>query len=232
MTVLMVQCESQAGAQRRPSAVREMLLEAAESAVLAKGFSATSIDELIAAVGVTKSAFFYHFKSKSDLAEAMLLRFLERDRALLDDLFERADDLNEDPLHGFLVALKLFAEMLGNLPDNHPGCLAAAFCYQDQLFSAEIRRLNAQGMLAWRTRFRERLDRIAAVYPPTRPIDLEALSDSLIALVEGGLIMGRVFGDSQILPKQILLLRDYLRSAFMPAAAAHPAPDWRPSRAA
>jgi AcrR family transcriptional regulator len=129
----MVQIAHEAGTSRRPSETREMLLEAAETAVLAKGFSATSIDELIAAVGVTKSAFFYHFRNKGELAEAMLLRYLERDRILLDELFQRADELNEDPLHGFLVALKLFAEMLGNLPESHPGCLAAAICYQDQL---------------------------------------------------------------------------------------------------
>jgi AcrR family transcriptional regulator len=227
----MVQTDSQAGAPRRTSDTRELLLEAAESAVLAKGFSATCIDELIAAVGVTKGAFFYHFKNKGELAEAMLLRYLERDRVLLDDLFGRADELNEDPLHGFLVALKLFAEMLGNLPETHPGCLAAAICYQDQLFSPEIRKLNAQGVLAWRQRFRERLDRIAAVYPPTRDVDLEALSDAMMALVEGGLILGRVLGDTQILPRQILLFRDYVRSAFMPAAA-RPALEWHAPRAA
>jgi AcrR family transcriptional regulator len=220
-------------AHRRGSDARELLLEAAESAVLAKGFAATSIDELIAAVGVTKSAFFYHFKSKSDLAEAMLLRYLERERALLDDLFRRADELNEDPLHGFLVALKLFAEMLGNLPETHPGCLAAAFCYQDQLFSPKIRQLNAVGVLEWRVRFRERLERIAAVYPPTRDIDLDALSDAMMALVEGGLILGRVLADPRILPRQVMLFRDYVRSAFMLAVpAAVPAGDWALQRAA
>ena len=135
---------------RRGSETRERILEIAEAAVLAKGFAATSIDELIAAVGITKSGFFYHFKDKGELARAMLLRYLDRDKALLDNLFSRADELNEDPLHGFLVGMKLFAEMMANLPEVHPGCLAASFCYQDQLFNSEIRRLNAEGMLAWR----------------------------------------------------------------------------------
>ena len=138
---------------RRGSETRERILEIAEAAVLAKGFAATSIDELIAAVGITKSGFFYHFKDKGELARAMLLRYLDRDKALLDNLFSRADELNEDPLHGFLVGMKLFAEMMSNLPEVHPGCLAASFCYQDQLFNREIRRLNAEGMLAWRIRF-------------------------------------------------------------------------------
>ena len=200
---------------RRGSETRERILEIAEGAVLAKGFAATSIDELIAAVGITKSGFFYHFKDKGELAKAMLLRYLERDKALLDNLFSRADELNEDPLHGFLVGMKLFAEMMSNLPEVHPGCLAASFCYQDQLFNRKIRRLNAEGMLAWRIRFRERLDLIAKRW--RHEVDLDALADMIATLVEGGLILGRALNDITILPRQVLLYRDFVRSVFAPA---------------
>jgi TetR/AcrR family transcriptional repressor of nem operon len=202
---------------RKSADTRERLLELAESAVLAKGFAATSIDELIAAAGISKSGFFYHFKDKSELAKGLLVRYLEQDRQLLEDIFRRGDDLNEDPLHGFLVGLKLFAEMLADLPQAHPGCLAASFAYQDQLFNDEMRKLNAEGMLAWRTRFRERLRMIAERYPPRQEVDLDALADTACALVEGGLILGRVLQDTTILPRQILLFRDFVRMIFMPA---------------
>ncbi len=127
---------------------RERILELAEAAVLAKGFASTSIEELIAGAGISKSGFFYHFKDKGELAEAMMERYLVQDKAVLDEIFKRADELNDDPLHGLLVALKLFAEMLGNLPEAHPGCLAASFCYQDQLFNKKIRDMNADGCCA------------------------------------------------------------------------------------
>jgi len=203
--------------QRRGNDTRDRILEIAEAAVLAKGFAGTSIEELIAAVGITKSGFFYHFRDKGQLAKAMLLRYLDRDKALLDDMFRRADELNEDPLHGFLVGLKMFAEMMANLPEVHPGCLAASFCYQDQLFNREIRELNASGMMAWRTRFRERLDLIAKRYPPRQEVDLDALADMISTLVEGGLILGRVFNDVTILPRQVLLYRDFVRAIFAPS---------------
>ncbi|HET8973947.1 MAG TPA: TetR/AcrR family transcriptional regulator, partial [Pseudolabrys sp.] len=95
---------------RKTGDTRERLLELAESAVLAKGFSATSIEELIAAAGISKSGFFYHFKDKGELAKGLLLRYLAQDRAVLENIFRRGDELNEDPLQGFLVGLKLFAE--------------------------------------------------------------------------------------------------------------------------
>jgi TetR/AcrR family transcriptional regulator, transcriptional repressor for nem operon len=203
--------------QRRGNDTRDRILEIAEAAVLAKGFAGTSIEELIAAVGITKSGFFYHFRDKGQLAKAMLLRYLDRDKALLDDMFRRADELNEDPLHGFLVGLKMFAEMMANLPEVHPGCLAASFCYQDQLFNREIRELNASGMLAWRTRFRERLNLIARRYPPRQEVDLDALADMISTLVEGGLILGRALNDVTILPRQVLLYRDFVRVVFAPS---------------
>lgn len=199
---------------RRRSDTRERLLEVAEEAILAKGFASTSIEELIAAVGITKSGFFYHFRDKSDLAKAILLRYLERDKRLLDEIFRRADELNEDPLHGFLVALKLFSEMMSGLEEAHPGCIAASFCYQDQLFNREIHALNAGGLIAWRTRFRERLDRIAAIYPPRSGVDLEALADMAATLTEGALILGRALRDPTILPRQLLLYRDFVRCVF------------------
>jgi AcrR family transcriptional regulator len=202
---------------KRRGETRERVLEVAEEAVLAKGFAATSIEEIIAAVGITKSGFFYHFKEKSDLAKALLERYLERDRAVLDDLFRRSDELNDDPLHGFLVGLKLFAEMMANLPEAHPGCLAASFAYQDQLFNQEIRRLNAEGILAWRRRFRERLDLIAERYPPKSEVDFDALADMAAGLVEGGIVLGRALNDATILPKQVMLYREFVRALFLPA---------------
>ncbi len=194
---------------------RERILEVAEMAVLAKGFAATSIEEIIAEVGITKSGFFYHFKDKGELAKGLMLRYLEHDRQVLDDIFRRGDELHEDPLHGFLVGLKLFAEMMGNLPEAHPGCLAASFAYQDQLFNRDIRKLNSDGILAWRKRFRERLDLIAARYPPRFEVDFDALADMASTMVEGALILGRMMNDATIPPRQVLLYRDFMRSIFV-----------------
>ncbi len=199
---------------RKGSSARERILELAEAAVLEKGFAATSIEELIAAAGITKSGFFYHFKDKGELASALMERYIAHNDAILADIFRRADELNEDPLHGFLVAMKLFAEMTADLPSTHPGCLVASFCYQDRLFSQEVRDLARRGVAGWRKVFLERLKRIAERYPPKIPVDLEALADMANALVDGGIIQSRVMRDKAILPQQIMLYRDFVRAVF------------------
>jgi AcrR family transcriptional regulator len=201
--------------QRKGGDTRERILEIAEAAVLEKGFAGTSIDELIAAVGITKSGFFYHFRDKNELARALLVRYVERDNALLDDLFRRADELHEDPLHGFLVGLKMFSEMMADLPSGHPGCLVASYCYQDRLFDREVRNLNTAAVLGWRRRFRERLDRIAARYPPRIAVDLDDLADMVSVVADGGIILSRVVSDPAALSRQVLLYREFIRAVFL-----------------
>jgi AcrR family transcriptional regulator len=194
---------------------RERLLDLAEDAVLHKGFASTSIDELIAAAGITKSGFFYHFRDKNDLAKALLRRYLERDDVIFDDLFAKADALNEDPLHGFLVFLKMLADLMSDLPKGHPGCIVASYCYQDQLFSSDVRELNAAGVRAWRARMRKRLDLIAERYPPKVEVNLDAMADMVSAVADGGIILSKTLAQPRHLPEQILLYRSFVRLVFL-----------------
>lgn len=200
---------------RKGSNARDRILDVAEGAVLEKGFAGTSIDELIAAVGITKNGFFYHFKDKGQLAKALLVRYVERENTLFDDLFRRADELNEDPLHGFLVGLKMLSEMMGDLPTGHPGCLVAAYCYQDRLFDREVRELYTTAMLGWRRRFRERLDLIAARYPQRIAVELDDLADMLSTIVEGGIVVSKVVREKKALAQQLLLYREFVRAVFL-----------------
>ena len=73
-------------------ATRERILEIAEAAVLAKGFGATSIEEVIAEAGLTKSGFFYHFRDKNALAREMLRRYVATNDRLFDEIFARGGE--------------------------------------------------------------------------------------------------------------------------------------------
>ena len=199
------------------SETQALLMDLAESAILEKGFGATSIEELISAAGITKSGFFYHFKDKSALAKALLQRYVEREDRLFDDLFARADELNEDPLHGFLVGLKMLSELLADLPNGHPGCLVAAVCYQDRLFDREVRDISAGAMLSWRKRFRQRLDIIAERYPPRLDVDLDDVADMLSAIADGGIVVSKATGDKTVMARQIMMYRQFIRALFLGA---------------
>ncbi|MGD9981747.1 MAG: TetR/AcrR family transcriptional regulator [Hyphomonadaceae bacterium] len=193
---------------------RERIMDIAQDAVLHKGFASTSIDEIICEAGITKSGFFYHFRDKNDLAKALLQRYLDTEWRIFDELFSRAEELSDDPLHSFLIFLKLFADVMGDLPNGHPGCLAASYVYQDFMFSHDVREMTTEGHRIWRRRFRERFDRIAQRYPPRIDVDLDDLADMLSAVADGGIILSKSLHDPLVLPRQIMLYRSFVKAVF------------------
>ncbi|QDL94119.1 TetR/AcrR family transcriptional regulator (plasmid) [Paroceanicella profunda] len=205
-------------AQTKPS-TRERLLDIAEAGVLAKGFGATSIEEIISEAGISKNGFFYHFRDKNELARALLQRYLDTEEALLDDVFSRARELHGDPLHSFLIGLKLLSEMMADLPNGHPGCLVATFTYSERMFDRDVRELNRNAVLIWRARFLKMLEEIAATYSPRDDVDLRSLADMISNTVEGGIVLSKAVGQPQILSEQLLLLRSYVRLLFEPVEA-------------
>lgn len=202
-------------ARSRGEVTRDRILEIAEAAVLAKGFSNTSIDEIIAAAGITKSGFFYHFCDKTDLAKGLLERFIVEDTAKLDRIYGRARELSDDPLHAFLIGLKMFAEMFAELEAAHPGCMVAAVAYHDKQFNDEVRQLNEVAMLGWRDRFLGILEEIASVYPPKVDVNLSDLADMMSVIADGGIILSRVLGEPKLLSQQVMLYRAFVRTVFL-----------------
>jgi AcrR family transcriptional regulator len=195
---------------------RTRILDIAYDSIVHKGFAATSIEELVEAAGITKSGFFYHFKDKNDLARQLLERFLAEDDAILDALTERARALCDDPLQSFLLFLNLYAEVMDEMPDLHPGCLVATITYQDQMFDAEVRRMNRESVLALRQRFADWLSEVAESHPPKELIDVNAMADQVTVIVEGAIILSKALGDRHLMGRQMRLFREHVKTVFGP----------------
>ena len=195
---------------------RARILDAAQSSVLEKGFGATSIEELIAETGLTKSGFFYHFRDKNELAKALLRRYIEEDERVYDEVFGRARALVDDPLQVLLVGLRLLADRLGDLPHGHPGCLVATSCYHERLFDREVRAINAEAALLWRRRFRAMLEEIMQAYRPREEVSLDELADMVSSVLEGSIIMAKALDEPQSLRRQVLTFRSLVKSLFVP----------------
>ncbi|UXN59364.1 TetR/AcrR family transcriptional regulator [Phyllobacterium zundukense] len=202
---------------RKGAETRERILEIAEMSVLAKGFAATSIEEIIAEAGITKSGFFYHFKDKNELAHIMLKRYVCANDRVFDDVIARGHQLSDDPLQAFLISLKLLAEVMSDLPNGHPGCLIACICYQERQFDREVLNLTAQSVEAWNARFRAILDNIAVVHPPRDPIDFDDVADMLSCVVDGSIIMSKALNDPSRIERQVMAFRSFIKLLFSSA---------------
>jgi TetR/AcrR family transcriptional regulator, transcriptional repressor for nem operon len=116
---------------------RTKLLDAALAVIRKKGYAATSVDELCQRAGVTKGAFFHHFRSKEELAIAAARHFGD----MADGLFATAPFTGlATPAERVLGYVAFRREILsGEIPDytcllgtlvqetyaSHPGIRAA-----------------------------------------------------------------------------------------------------------
>ena len=193
---------------------KNRLMDIAERLILNSGFVAMSIDDVIKDAGITKGGFFYHFDSKNALVYALLQRYREVEAFTFSELFKRSEELTPDPLQQMLVFVKLFAEMMEEMEELHPGCLVASITYESHHVNQQVKAITTDIVLDWRNLFRDQIDKINQVYTPNTAVSSDDLADMLSTIIEGGIVVSRALNDPSILVKQLLEYRSYLELLY------------------
>jgi TetR/AcrR family transcriptional repressor of nem operon len=196
------------------ASTRERILAVAHELVLKQGYAATSLDQILERTGLTKGAFFYHFKSKDELARALFEQYMAGEEAVLEATLRRAEKLTSDPLQQVLVTLGLFEEMFGALERPHPGCLVASYLYQNDLMTPETTAKSRAAFGLWRREIAAKLRAASRQHPPRIEPDYDAIGDMLNTVIEGAMVMSKLFDDPQVLVRQIRQLRAYIELLF------------------
>ncbi|BCG05474.1 TetR family transcriptional regulator (plasmid) [Paraburkholderia sp. PGU19] len=73
---------------RRKEQTRERLFDAARTIFLEKGWTSTSVEDIVEAAGYTRGAFYSNFRNKQELLTELLRRHAEEARATLQDIVD------------------------------------------------------------------------------------------------------------------------------------------------
>lgn len=203
---------------KKGAATREKILDAAQGMILERGFSGVSIDKLIETLGVTKGAFFHHFKNKKELATDLIDRYAEEDVRFFRECLARGENLSSDPLQQVLIAVGLYQEEFGTLAEPYPGCLLASYTYELQLFDEKIEATINDTFLAWRAALVERFERIAEIYPPAIKVDFPSLADQFVVIIEGAFILAKSMHEPKVVMDQLQHYKQYLELIFQKPA--------------
>jgi TetR/AcrR family transcriptional repressor of nem operon len=182
----------------RTSDARERLVRSAIALIHARSYATVSVDDLCDQAGVNKGSFYHYFPAKRDLAVAAIeqqweyARRFVLDPALAPDvpplerlrrLFRRAATLQcpDDPAVGFV-----------------PGCpfgnLAAELGTQDAVIRDKVREVFAGYQEAF-----EGVLRAAQEVGEMGPADVAAAARSVLALLEGALLLAKTYNDAAVI---------------------------------
>lgn len=204
---------------KRSESTREKILDAAKDLVMSKGFAGTSIEDVLKEIDLTKGAFFHYFKSKSDLARALVERYALGDLKMFQTFDRQSREESDDPLEQVLIFLKLFEAYISNSKDPAPGCMYAVYTYESRQFDTDILDFVSDTLRQWTSiyvrKFQEVLDR----YDPAIPITARELAEMIVSVIEGGLVLQRAHGDTGTTKRQSAQFRNYIGLLFPSATA-------------
>lgn len=199
---------------RDGSITRNKIMDVAQQMVLDVGLSGTSIERIIEGADVTKGTFFYHFKTKHDLAAALIERYADEDEHHYFEAMEKAEQLAHDPLQQLLIFIGLFIEKTEQLEEPFPGCLYASYCYQSGVISSQVIAKVERMMRFWREQLSRKIEAIVAEYPPNIPIEHHQVADHVLTTFEGAFILAKSMKEPKLAAEQLIQCRNYLELLF------------------
>ena len=208
---------------RKGEVSREKILKAAKSLVMRKGFAGTSVDDILRETGMSKGAFFHHFKSKADLADQLMRWYADGDLKMFRTFMAQAEATHDDPMDQLLKFLTDFETYLSD-PENPPrGCMYALYTYEDDHFENDVKGFVAETLQTWTAMYIRKFQEVMDLYPPARPVTAKQLAEMIVSVIEGGLILQRAYGHMGMTARQSEQFRDYLTLLFPKPAAANAA---------
>ena len=192
------------------SPTKEKILDAAQQLMLAKGFPATTVDEICQAAGFTKGSFFHYFASKEHLGKEVLDRFY----VLLQQTIDQGSFRKKsDPLQRVYGYVDRFIEMSTN-PELPNGCLLGHFTQELSDTHPEIRSLCAQYFAEWAALLKHDLDEAKAKYAPRASFDTQSVAEYFLAVMQGSRILATAKQDVKVFEQNLRHFKRYVKSLF------------------
>ena len=199
---------------RKGEDTRKRILDTAQRMILDRGYVGVSVDGLISELGLTKGAFFHHFKSKGELARTLIERYSTEGVELFEESLARAKKLSDDPLQQLLIFIGLYEEIFEGLTEPYPGCLLASYVYEMQQFDEDTRDIINTEFLLSRRELTKLIEEISRTRPPKAEIDPVSLADGFMCLFEGAFVLGKSLQESDTTYQQLRHYKTYIELLF------------------
>jgi TetR/AcrR family transcriptional regulator, transcriptional repressor for nem operon len=189
---------------------RRKLLDAAQELMLAKGYTATSVDEICESAGLTKGSFFHYFEGKEHLGRVVAERFA----ASMRHHFQSAPfHEKKDPLDRVFGRVDFLIDM-ARKGQGPKGCLLGTFVQELSATHPTIRSVCATCLDDAAQSFKQDLEAAKAKYTPRARWSAQSLAEHLTAVVQGSIILAKAKQDAKVMAESLTHFREYLKCVF------------------
>ena len=190
---------------------RERLLVAAHGVVRQKGYTATSVDDLCRAAGVTKGAFFHHFPTKEALAVAGAEAWTEhaRTRIFTDAPWQR----HADPLDRLLAHIDFRLAIIDG-PVEAFTCFVGTMVQEAYATSPAIRQACDASITAYAEALAEDIQAAIDRHGIMGDATALDLAFHIQAVLQGAFILAKAKDDPAVARASIMHLKRYIASLF------------------
>lgn len=195
---------------RNPEATRRRLVSAARDLVLQRGFTGSGVDQICAAAGVTKGAFFHHFKSKDEIGKAALADWA----AFGMGIYAAA---RAEPARYPLDHVHRFFEIMAGLVAASPGpvtCVVGIISQELANANPDLREDCATFLGDWTDFARELLEEAKRAHPPRVDFDAREVAWFLNSLWQGSMLVAKTRRDPQMILKNLARARAHVDGLF------------------
>jgi TetR/AcrR family transcriptional repressor of nem operon len=179
---------------------REHIVEAADQLFYRQGYEHTSFADIAGAVRISRGNFYYHFKTKDEILDAVIEARLTSTRAMLEQ-WEIAGKFPADRIRSFIHML------VANRADiKRYGCPVGTLC-------AELAKLDHAARDEARelfTLFRVWLRRQFTLLG--RKTDADALAMHLLSRSQGVATLANAFHDEKFIREEVRQMEEWLRT--------------------
>lgn len=192
----------------KPASAREKLLDAALDLMLARGYPATTVDEICQAAGVSKGSFYHFFETKEQLALAVLDTYLERvGRQLEGGPYTRLEDPRERALAFVDYLVDVARDAWGK------GCVMGSFALDVAETSPAIQRAVSQTFTRVARGYGDAFAPALAGDDAARDARAADLAEHFLVAVEGGIVLAKAHRDWGYVTRALERFRAELRRA-------------------
>lgn len=186
------------------------LLDAALQVIRAKGYTATRVEDVCEAAGLTKGSFFHHFESKEELALAAADHFA----AMADRAFAAAPYQSvADPLERLLGYVDFRRAILqGELPEFT--CLLGTMVQEVYDTHPAIRAACEKHIAAHAAAVAGDVAEAKSRYAPHAPWTAESLALFTQAVIQGAFVLAKAQHGPEVAAECLDHLRRYLETQF------------------